>query len=76
MNRCTWALAAAAVLLAACGDRPQTATKRKVDDKPWDSTQTQHMVSGFKAGDRSGWEQQLKTRAQAQNEYNRTTGQR
>jgi hypothetical protein len=30
------------------------------------------MVTGFKAGDKAAWEQQLKARAQQQNEYGRT----
>ena len=75
MKHSTVALCALALVLAACGEKPQTATTRKVDDKAWAGTQTQHMVVGFKAGDKGGWEQELRARGQAQNEYNRT-GQR
>jgi hypothetical protein len=61
-----------AALLAACGDKPQTATQRKADDKPWDMAATGYQAQGFKSGDAAAWEQQLKVRAQSQNEYNRT----
>ena len=68
----TVVLCALAWGLVACGEKPQTTTTRKADDKAWDATQTQHMVAGFKQGDKAAWEQQLKARAQSQNEYNRT----
>lgn len=61
----------AAVVLSACGEKPQTATVRKADDKPWELTQTQYAAGGFKPGDKALWEQQLKSRAMSQNEYNR-----
>ena len=58
-------------LLAACSEQPQTATTRKADDKPWDSKSTAYPAAGWKAGDAAGWEQQIRARTQAQNEYAR-----
>ena len=55
--------------LAACSEQPQTATTRKADDKPWDSKSTAYTAAGWKAGDVAGWEQQIRARTQAQNEY-------
>jgi hypothetical protein len=63
------------LLLAACGEKPQTATARKADDKPWDSAATKFDAAGFKPGDKAAWEQQLKSRNQGQNEYSRTSAQ-
>ncbi|MDM0106397.1 hypothetical protein QTH97_15735 [Variovorax sp. J22R24] len=73
------ALISAAVLLGACGEKPQTnAHGVRLDAAPWTGTGTQpntgtaFTASGWQPGDRSSWEQHLKTRAQnGQNEYNR-----
>lgn len=62
----------AALLVSACSERPQTATARKVDDKPWEAASTVYAASGYKASDRAAWEQQMKSRAQGQDEYGRT----
>ena len=71
MKRWVWILAGAAAL-AACTEKPQTASVRKSDDKPWEMTQQGFLAGGFKPGDKGAWESQLKARAQAQNEYTRT----
>ncbi|MFO1329125.1 MAG: hypothetical protein U1F56_17320 [Rubrivivax sp.] len=71
MKHLVWIVAGAAAL-AACSEKPQTASARKVDDKPWELTQKGFVAGGFKPGDQGAWEAQLKARAQAQNEYNRT----
>ena len=63
---------AAALVLSACSEKPQTATTRKADDKPWDNANAGYNASGYKAGDASAWETQMRARNQAQNEYNRT----
>jgi outer membrane biogenesis lipoprotein LolB len=63
-------LVLSSLLLAACTEKPQTVA-RKADDKPWAATTT-HLAPGYQAGNESAWEVQLKTRAQGQNEYNRT----
>lgn len=73
------AVASAVVLLAACTEKPQTnAEGVKYDAVPWSGTGTQpdsgtaFTDAGWKPGDRTSWEQHLKTRLQnGQNEYNR-----
>ena len=61
-----------ALILCACTETPQTVTARKADDKPWDNANAGYMVPGYKAGDQTAWEQQIKNRNQGQNEYART----
>lgn len=68
---CSMAVAAL-FTLSACTEKPQTVTSRKADDKPWDSSVSGFKATGYQAGDRAAWEQQVKTRNQSQNEYNRT----
>jgi len=67
----TLSLAAAALLLTACGEKLQTAGTKKLDAKPWEGGQIGYAVAGWKAGDQASWEQQLKARSQGQNEYSR-----
>jgi hypothetical protein len=57
--------------LAACGEPVQTTTTRKVDTKPWQGPDNLYTANGWKAGDQANWDQQLRQRAQAQNEYTR-----
>ena len=68
-------IAAAALALAACGDKQQTAAGVKSDAPAFQSVTgpgNVYNAPGWKAGDKTAWEQQLKTRTQAgQNEYNR-----
>lgn len=60
---------ASALLLAACGEQPQTIAAKpgqsaaKVDDKPYNNEL-------FK-NDKNAWQLQLKARADNQNEYKR-----
>jgi hypothetical protein len=62
-----------AALLAACGEKPQTATKRKLDVAPSQgSTVSSYTAAGWKPGDATSWETQIKKRAEGQNEYTRT----
>ena len=63
---CTASVAAA---LAACGEREQTASGRKSDKVAWQGAQNPYVAPGWTAGDRASWEEQLRNRAQAQNEY-------
>ena len=67
-------LAAAAVLaLGACGEQPQIATGIKSDAAPFQGTGKPYVTSGWKPGDKTSWEQQLKTRTQnGQNDYVKT----
>ena len=59
-----------AIVLVACGERPQNIDYKqgvyqgKPDTRPWDN-------ATFK-GDQKAWEVALKDRAQSQNEYKRT----
>ena len=63
---CVLALAAA---LAACTEKPQTATKRKLDAKAWQGADDPYVAAGWKVGDQASWEEQMRARAQSQNEY-------
>ena len=64
--------AAAVIALVACGDKPQTAAGVKSDVPAFQGTSNPYNAPGWKAGDKTSWEQQLKTRLQnGQNEYNR-----
>lgn len=73
------ATAALALGLAACGEKPQTIGEKTAgttvtrDTKPWqgDPLPTQ---AQFTRGDKASWENALKTRMQAQNEYIRVGG--
>jgi hypothetical protein len=73
----TMALGSAALLLAACGEKPQTNTQGvKLDAAPWSGTGTQQnagtafTASGWQVGDKNAWQPQLQTRAQnGQNDY-------
>lgn len=61
--------AAAALMLAACGEQPQTIAAKpgtsaaKPDDKPYNNDKFNN--------DRATWEKQLRARADNQNEYKR-----
>lgn len=64
----------AVVFLSACGEKPQTAQTRKSDSQAWAGAPGDpYAVPGWKAGDQASWEQQMRARAQGQNEYSRAT---
>ncbi len=75
----TAVLVAAALLLGACSERPQTNEHGvRLDAAPWTGTGVQpntgtaFTASGWTPGDRNSWEQHLKARMQfSQNEYTR-----
>lgn len=68
----TLIIAFAAIALSACGEKPQGMGGVKQDAAPHTGTGKAYMASGWKAGDKTGWESQLKARAQgSQNDYNR-----
>ncbi len=75
MRRASMVVAAlsAVVMLAACGEKEQVATKgeRKPDAKGFSGASPSYTAPGWKAGDEAGWQQQLKQRAQSQNEHAR-----
>jgi hypothetical protein len=58
--------------LAACGEKPQTASHRKADGHPSDGPASAYTAGTWKAGDAAAWDAQMRTRAQGQNEYSRT----
>jgi hypothetical protein len=64
------AILAAAAGLSACGEKPQTLQSGvKVDAQAFQGTGMPYAVPGWKQGDKTSWEQQVKTRTQTQNEY-------
>ena len=69
----TLAAAVALVALTACGEKPQTGAGIRSDAPTYAGTGSNFMQSGWKAGDKAGWEAQLKARQlYGQNEYTRT----
>ncbi len=59
--------------LSACGDKPQTMGGVRGDVAPYQGVENKYAAPGWKAGDKTSWEQGLKARAQTtQNEYSRT----
>ena len=77
MNARAVVLAAAAgalLTLAACGEKPQTmdTSGKKVDEAAWavsSSADPAFAAAGWKGGDKAAWEQQIRQRNQAQNDY-------
>jgi hypothetical protein len=79
MTRHVLIVALLGAVLAACGDKPQTAQEpgaKKSDAKAWEGASNAYVAEGWKAGDQASWEAQLRARAQAQNEYSRAPAQR
>ena len=63
----------ALVGLSACTEKPQTGGGVTHDAAPYAGTGSNFTQPGWKAGDKTSWEQQLKARQQySQNEYTRT----
>ena len=64
---------AAVMALAACGEKPQTASGVKNDATAFQGAENKFVAPGWKPGDKASWEQGLKARAQnTQNEYSKT----
>ena len=64
---------AAVAALSACGDKPQSMGGVKGDVAPYQGVDNKFAAPGWKAGDKTSWEQALKARTQnTQNEYSRT----
>jgi hypothetical protein len=69
-------LCGAAVALAACGEKTSEAVKRSdVPAFQGSTAASAYMANGWNAGDKTAWDQQLRTRAQGQNEYARAPAQ-
>ena len=67
-------VSSAIVLLSACGDKPQSAGGVKGDVAPYLGVDNKFAAPGWKAGDKTSWEQALRARTQnTQNEYSKTT---
>lgn len=59
-----------ALFLVACGEKEQTLSSRwQPDAKAWEGTATVHAAKGYTPGQKAAWENQLRARAQTQNEY-------
>ena len=62
-----------ALVLGACGDRVQTigaGESRHADSNAWDvSSGDRYVAPGWNRGDPASWEDQLRRRAQRQNDY-------
>ena len=75
MTRRTMAVAVmAALTLGGCGDKPQEigqSSVKKADAKAWDMAQTSSVADGWKSGDQASWEEQMRKRAQGQDEKSR-----
>ena len=66
-------LCGAAVALAACGEKAVGQSVKKSDVPAYQGSTgaSAYVADGWKAGDQSAWEQQLRNRTQGQNEYSR-----
>ena len=67
-----WLLGAAAVVLAGCGEKVQTAPtsgERRVDSAAWENKDKRYLAPGWSPGDQNSWNAQLVKRAQAQNDF-------
>jgi hypothetical protein len=64
-------LVAALTTLAACTEHPQTlnSSGTKLDAPAFQGAGMAFTVPGWKPGDKTSWEAQLRTRTQTQNEY-------
>ena len=71
MPACMGALVVLGALggLGGCGETPQTLTQRKADSQAWDAAKSGFVTPGWKAGDQTSWQDQMRLRAQSQNEY-------
>ena len=63
----------AALLLAACGDKPQSLGEGRKSVAPWAGTGAAAFTAqGWKVGDKTSWEGEMRARTQyGQNEYTR-----
>ena len=63
------ALIASLLALAGCSEPAQTLGANKSDVPAFQGTGSNFTAPGWKPGDKTSWEQQLKTRGQGQNDY-------
>jgi hypothetical protein len=65
-------ISASLAVLAGCGefDQSTAASRNYPNDTPaWQGAKNPYSAQGWTAGDKASWENQLRTRSQAQNEY-------
>ena len=63
-------MASALLSLVGCGEKPQSLGSVKQDTASFQGTGLPYAAPGWKQGDKSSWEQHLKTRTQqGQNDY-------
>jgi len=64
---------ASVVLLVSCGEKPQALGAGSTDTASFKGAENAFVAPGWKAGDKTSWEQSMKARAiYTQNEYSRT----
>lgn len=62
-----------ALTVAGCTETPQTVVK-KVDAPAWQGAANAYVAEGWKVGDASSWQAQMKSRAAGQDEHVRIQG--
>ena len=73
MRRGALGLMLVVLTLVACTEKAQTAsTGKKADSKSWELPQRDYAAEGWKGGDQTAWESQMRRRAQGQTEYSRS----
>jgi hypothetical protein len=75
MKRTALILAAAAAVLAGCGEPDQSKTTdntNRSDVVPWKGANNPYVAKGWNPGNQGSWENQIRSRGQLQNEYTRT----
>ncbi|MEY8689108.1 MAG: hypothetical protein AB9M53_04405 [Leptothrix sp. (in: b-proteobacteria)] len=68
--------AVALTALTGCGEKPQNLVTTKKDVQAYLGTTNGYQAAGWEAGDATSWNQQVRTRGQWQNEYQRMGGRR
>jgi hypothetical protein len=63
---------AALTLLAACSEKPQQLRVGSNDAQPWSGKPGAYAAADWQGGNQTDWENQIRSRNQRQNEYNRT----
>ena len=70
-----WACVALAIGAAGCTEKPQTKTLGSTDAASYKGTAGPYNAPGWKAGDQTSWDEQMRSRTQyGQNEYSRSSG--
>lgn len=67
-------LLVSAFALAACGERDQSLANKRgpVEEKTWQGAKNAYVTKGWTPGDKTSWQNQVRTRGQYQNEYVKT----